>query len=433
MERALLKEILADQMSYPIMGKYIERDVAIQWIPKKATILTGVRRSGKSTLAETVVFRNPASEPKLHVHFADERLAAFSQNDFRDLLDAFYEMNNAKDLSKQTWFIFDEIQMISGWELFIERLIRDTNNRVTVTGSSARLLSKEIATEMRGRALSFEVFPLSFSEFLNLDGKTAQMTNAKAKITFSKALGSYLLQGGFPELIHAPRELHKKILQEYFESIVYRDIVERHEITNVIATRALIHAIANQQAKFISINKLFERMKSVGFKLQKQFVSEILGHLEDAYSFFFVSLFTDSVQKQQVNPKKVYCIDTGLVTAIRAGIAQDSGRLLEGAVYIHLRRRGTRVFYYKTTKGLEVDFVFEEENSKLCFIQVCWDISAPETMKRETEALVQALKEHPRSRALILYNISSSTTFNELPKGIQAVPAWEYLCRSYSY
>jgi predicted AAA+ superfamily ATPase len=416
--KEIFKEILRENNENSLESNLITRKLDLVWLPKKATVLKGVRRSGKSTLAEMAVKRASHGLPILKINFADDRLNGLNINDLQDSLNAFYDIYPEIESSKkECWMIFDEIQLIKGWELFIERLLRDPKNLITVTGSSAKLLSQEIATEMRGRSLSFEVYPLSFQEYLL--GHHAKPSK--------RYLDDYLLTGGFPELLYAPKNVHKRILQEYFESICYRDIVERYEIKNPIAVKDLALILAGQHSQLITINKLFERLKSTGHKIQKNFVTDILTALQDSYSFFKIPLWSDSRSKQNVNPKKSYCIDSGLVTAIRTGISQNQGRLLEGVIFCELLRREYKVYYFKTELGLEIDFVVQDPNDQLYLIQVCSELSS-ENLEREIRPFLEIRpNKHFKNAKCILICGSKIDARLNIPSFIKSIPAYEFL------
>lgn len=415
----IFKEILLENNASSSQSNLVIRKLELFWLPKKATILKGVRRSGKSTLAEMAVQKACNNQPILKINFADDRISGLSISDLQDCLLAFYEIYpEIEDSKKERWMIFDEIQLVQGWELFIERLLRDPRNRITVTGSSAKLLSQEIATEMRGRSLSFEVYPLSFQEYLI--GHHAAKPN-------KRHLDDYLLTGGFPELLQAPKSIHKRILQEYFESICYRDIIERYEIKNPIAVKDLALSLASQHSQLVTINKLFERLKSTGHKVQKNFVTDILSALQDSYSFFNIPIWSESRAKQNVNPKKTYCIDSGLVTAIRAGISQNQGRLLEGVIFCELLRREHKVYYFKTELGLEIDFVTQDSDEQLYLIQVCSELSI-ENLEREIKPFleIQSDKRFKSAKYILVCGTKIDARLN-IPSFIKAIPAWDYL------
>lgn len=413
----IFKEILNEQLLATISPDLVKRDLSLTWLPKKATVLKGVRRSGKSTLAEMSVRTASRGQPVLHLHFADDRLNGLKVQDLQDCLTAFYELKPELESAKERWMIFDEIQLVKGWELFIERLLRDGKNRVTVTGSSAKLLSHEIATELRGRSLSFEVFPFSFKEFLNAH----KMDSNK------KSFDQYALTGGFPELLYAPKNIHKRILQEYFESICFRDIVERYNIDNVIAVKDLALILGSQHSQLMTINKVFARLKGIGHKIQKCFVTEVVTALQDSYSFFSVPMWSESRTKQSVNPKKIYCVDSGMVTAVRAGISENQGRLLEGVIFCDLLRRENKVCYFKTKSGLEVDFMVQSEKDKICFIQVCSELTS-ENIEREMKPFIECHldKRFKKARYIFISGKKIDSRLN-LPSFITSMTAWEFL------
>lgn len=240
-------------------------------------------------------------------------------------------------------------------------------------------------------------------------------------------LDDYLLTSGFPELLQAPKNIHKRILQEYFESICYRDIVERYEIKNPIAVKDLAFSLASQHSQLVTVNKLFERLKSIGHKVQKNFVTDILFGLQDSYSFFNIPIWSESRAKQNVNPKKTYCIDSGLVTAIRAGISQNHGRLLEGVIFCELLRREHNVFYFKTELGLEIDFISQDSDEQLHLIQVCSELSI-ENLEREVKPFleIRSDKRFKGAKYILVCGAKVDARLN-IPSFIKAIPAWEFL------
>lgn len=402
--------------------QFISRQTEIRWMPRKATVVKGVRRAGKSTcLAEIIPQAKKEQDLFIPFHFADERLTGLKAEDLGGLLEAIealFELKNEK-----IWFLFDEIQLVQKWELFVERLLRSPRYVVSITGSSARLLSQEIATEMRGRSLQFEIFPFSFEEFLRADSRLKLPVRLNRSAILAKKLDQFLLQGGFPELIHANKKDHVRILQEYFEAIFFRDVVERNEIKDHAAAKRLTRELIIQTATMITVNKSFEKMKSMGFKIQKSFVTEMIQALEDCYCCFTVPLFTESISKQNANPKKVYAIDTGLAISLKAGFSENRGRLLETAIFLELKRKEHQIFYFKNQH--EVDFLSLDSDGEKNLYQVSYDLSDKETLDREIQGLQDALKKHKCKRACLIFVVPPRV----IPKikGVQMIPAWEFL------
>jgi predicted AAA+ superfamily ATPase len=273
-----------------------------------------------------------------------------------------------------------------------------------LTGSSSHFLSSDIATQMRGRSLSWELFPFSFAEYLSVFKIDHKWKTPRNKSQILKLFNSYLIQGGFPETILSSDQLRHQILQEYFDSIFYKDLIERLKITEIFTAKAILKLLISQVGSLYSISKLYDKLRSLGFKLHKSLVMEVLSGLEDAYAFFSLPIFTESQQKKMINPKKLYCIDNGLVTAIQSGFNQNTGRLLENYVYLKLRKNKSILGYYKTNKGHEVDFVVSTKGN-LQFIQVCDSLSNEETRERELRALSEAINENPKATGLIITRV----------------------------
>lgn len=395
-----------------ILSEYLEevdtpttpREAQPQVIPKKASVITGVRRCGKSILAEQMRIRlGVIKNHTIKVNFSDERLSSIESLHLGKMLEAFYSLVDFEPTPENPlFFILDEIQLVPKWELFVDRLLRSATYRVVITGSSSHLLSQEIATQMRGRSVRWELFPFSFREYLRAKNFTSKLQTAKIKTQKSSLLDHYLVEGGFPETVDKERTFQIQILQEYYNSIIFKDVIERHKISHQLAAKNILNLLLNQVGSLFTLNKLFERIKCLGFHIHKSFVSEVLTALEDAYAIFTLPIFSESVHKQQVNPKKIYCIDTGLVCSIQSGFSKNIGRLMENIVFLHIRRYEPQIWYYKTKSGREVDFIFRGSEGELNLVQVCADLSDPETREREIAALREASKEQPDSKCFLI-------------------------------
>ena len=366
--------------------------------PGKATVCIGVRRSGKSTfmfqimrnLRDTGVSRQNI----LYLNFFDDRLHRLQHDNLGLILEAYFSLFPEKKNTENVYCFFDEIQVIHGWEPFVDRLMRTEKCEVYITGSSAQMLSREIATQMRGRALSWEIFPFSFREFL--DGKEIKSEgplSTKKRLTIQKAFEAFWETGGFPEVASVDRMLRIKIHQEYWGAMLFRDLVERHDISHPRAVKDLAHWLVDNTGSLYSINNLTGYLKSLGHKAPKSAVSDYLKWFEDAYILFTVRIFDASLSRANTNPKKIYCIDHALVTSISSGILVNAGHLLENLVFIALRRMTPDIFYFKTKAGREVDFIAGRQRQARMLVQVCESMADPKTRKRETTALIEAMAE----------------------------------------
>lgn len=426
----VLKEMILDFQELHL-DTGIPRRVAVSTVPGKATVCLGVRRCGKSTfLFQLMRKRMDAGVSPLNIlylNFFDDRLHRMQQEDPGLISEAYFSLYPEKKNAEKVYCFFDEIQMLPGWERLVDRLMRTEKCEVYLTGSSAQMLSREIATQMRGRALSWEMFPFSFLEFLDFKGVESEGTlSSKKRLTIQKAFGEFWESGGFPEVLGLDQRTRIMVHQEYFHAMLFRDLVERHDIAHPRAVTDLARWLADNPASLYSINNLTGYLKSLGHKVPKSAVADYLGWFEDAYVFFTVRIFDASVARVNTNPKKVYAIDHSLVRSVSSGILVNSGHLLENLVFTALRRLTPEIFYYKTKSGREVDFIAGPRGGARMLVQACESIAAPQTRLRETAALEEAMTERKLSRSLIVTKQEDERI--ETASGvIEVVPAWRFL------
>ncbi len=409
----------------------VPRRLQIQTVSGKATVCMGVRRSGKSTYMLQIIERLLASgvprQNIMHLNLFDDRLHALRSHNLGLITEAYYSLHPEKKNSETVHFFFDEIQSVPGWEPFIDRLMRTEQCEVYLTGSSARMLSKEIATQMRGRALSWELFPFSFREFL--DGRSVEAGDAlstKQRLGVRRAFDDYWDTGGFPEVMNVNKALRVKTHQEYLNAILFRDLVERHDISHPRAASDLSHWLIDNTASLYSINGLTGYLKSLGHKVPKTTVSQYVEWFEDAYFLFTVRLFDASLSRSHANPKKIYCIDHSLVTSVSSGVLRNAGHLLENLVFVALRRVNPSVYYYRTRTGRQVDFVVPVRSGVPHLYQVCESMADPQTKKREVTAVAEAMAELGTESATIVTRGDSQQIAVERGT-ITVMPAWRFL------
>ena len=376
----------------------VPRRLHVESAPGKATVCIGVRRSGKSTflfqLIQALLDGGVSRQNILYLNFFDDRLHNLRQENLALIAESYYSIYPEKKGEETIYCFFDEIQAVPGWEPFVDRMMRTEKCEVYLTGSSARMLSKEIATQMRGRALSWELFPFSFREFLDgrgVDSEGAMST--KKRLLIQKAFEDYWVTGGFPEVIGLSENLRIKTHQEYFQAVLFRDLVERHDIAHPKAVSDLAHWLVDNTASLYSINRLTGYLQSLGHHAPRTAVSDYLEWFEDAYFLFTVQVFDASLARRNTNPKKIYCIDHALVTSVSSGMLINSGHLLENLVFTALRRSHPDVYYYKTKTGKEVDFIVPLRGRSRLLVQVCESLAEPQTRNRETTALSEAMAE----------------------------------------
>ena len=407
------------------------RDARLPCLPGKVDVAIGMRRSGKTWLLyQHMAGLLAAGVPRdaiLYLNFEDERLLPLAAEDLGRIPDALYRRApRLKD--RRCHFLFDEIQAVPGWERFVRRLVDAEGTQLALTGSSARLLASEIATSLRGRALATEVLPFSFREALRHAGMEAPASypGPKARAALEQALGRYLDEGGFPEVQGLSTDLRVRILQNYLDAVILRDVVERHGVTAVPALRALIRHVLNAPATSFSVHRFHNDLHSRGIPCGKNTLHELLAHLEDAYLLFTVPIHTRSERARMVNPRKVYAIDPGLVTACRRQATNDVGHLLENTVFLELHRRGREVAYYRTGSGREIDFVATGRDGTMQLVQVCADLSDPATRHRELSALDEAMAETGLREGVVvtLREEGAEATGHG---SVRLVPAWWWL------
>ena len=361
-----------------------------------ATIITGIRRSGKSTLLLQLLKHK--YETAVYLHFDDIRLSGFETGDFVRLHSEIIK-RNIKVL------FFDEIQLINGWELYVNQLLRDRYT-VFITGSNASMLSVEMGTHLTGRHLSVELFPFSYTEYIHFLGKENNV----------EAVEAYLHSGGIPEYIKTGIS---NILNTLIDDILWRDIAVRHAVRDIASLRQLTVFLLTNISSTVTANKL---VGMFGIKSPSTFL-DYFSYLKDAYLFDFVPLFSHSLKVQARNPKKVYTMDLGLYTQNSISTSENSGRRLENLVYLHLRRNYKDIFYFQ--ENGECDFVVLEKNTVTKAIQVCLNITN-ENFKREFNGLKEAMQSFKLSHGQIV-TLNQTDRFEENGMTIELVPANDFL------
>lgn len=409
----------------------VPRHLHIDSVQGKASICIGVRRSGKSTYMFQIVQRlldgGVARQNILYLNFFDDRLHNLRGDKLALIAEAYYSIFPEKKNTEKVYCFFDEIQTVPCWEPFVDRLLRTEQCEIYLTGSSSRMLSKEVATQMRGRALSWEMFPFSFREFLDYKGIEVTKTfSTKQRLLVQKTFETYWETGGFPEVAGLGRSLRLKTHQEYFHAILFRDLVERHDVSHPKAVTDLAHRLIDNTASLYSINSLTGYLQSLGHKAPKSAVSDYLTWFEDAYFLFTVRIFDASLARSNTNPKKIYCIDHAFVTSVSSGILANTGHLLENLVFMALRRLHEKIYYYKTKNGREVDFAVPMRSGPVMLIQVCESLADMQTRKRETAALKEAMMELDVKTGIIVTRYEEER-IDAGEKAIHVVPAWRFL------
>ena len=363
-----------------------------------ATIITGIRRCGKSTLLLQLLRRD--YQDAIYLNFDDIRLSGFEISDFMRL-------HREIEKRKINVLFFDEIQIVKGWEHYINQLLRE-NYKVFITGSNASMLSIELGTHLTGRHLSMELFPFSYWEFI----KFKTLENGE------NAILDYLNLGGIPEYIKTGISV---VLNALVDDILMRDIAVRHAIRDITSLRQLTTFLITNIGNLISANKL---VGMFDIKSPATFL-EYFSFLQDAYLLEFVPIFNHSLKVQARNPKKVYIMDMGLYTENSISISDNMGRRLENLIFLHLRRKYKHIFYYKD-KG-ECDFITMEKNTVKEAIQVCLTIN-DENFDREFNGLLGAMQNLGLKEGYIV-TLNQSDLFEKEDMTIKMLPVHDFFER----
>lgn len=393
------------------------------------TTITGPRRAGKTyfcfQLMKKLLQQGISKENLLYLNFEDNRLQGAIAEDLEKLLEAFAELSHI-DRKQKLYLFLDEIQNVKEWDAWVRR-IHDTRKEIVLilTGSSSKMLSREISTKLRGRVVNKEMFPLSFKEILawkHVPYALKTLSWSKEKTEIKKAFATYLKNGGYPALAvtNIPTE---NILQSYYESMLFKDIIERHKIEDARKLKEIAKLLFESVAREMSYTKIANKLKSVGFAISKNTVIEYIAYFEDAYLFFQHLKYEYSLAKQIGSIKKVYCIDNGLLNAVSFKFSDDIGNLMENLAYIELKRRSLSTYYHRKT--YECDFLIIRKNKVTAALQVTKELHE-ENEKRELQGLLEAINEHALNEGTILTEDQEEEREIE-GKKIHVVPLWKWL------
>ena len=432
--RQTFREQLADSLRTPLPEFTPRRVFGRVRFPGKVTAVVGMRRAGKTTFVHQLRCEHIASgvarERLPCLSFEDERFADLDVTHL-DLLISEYEREfpDADGTATVIWH-FDEIQVVPGWERFVRRLLDAERTEVLITGSSAALLSREIATALRGRAWQVLIHPFSFEEALRHQGRSCPadpaVVTGRERAGLERALLDWLETGGFPEAQGLDPASRHQLLRDYVDVAVLRDVVERHNVRNVAALRWLVRHLLGNAGGMFSIEKSHAALKSQGLPVAKDTLHQLLGHLEDCFLVRIVWMESTSERQRMVNPRKAYPVDPGLIRVFDRTGRANVGHALETAVLVELERRRFEVTYVRTHEGYDVDFLSRDATGEMELIQVCADLSDPATAERECRALTAAGKLLPRARKRLL-TLTQDGFPAESPAGTEVQTAWEWL------
>lgn len=407
--RPIIQQKIVDGLT-AFIPDLTRRDVWLPAVSGKAVAVIGMRRAGKTFLLWQILAerldKGINREGLLYFSFEDERLAGIQSHDLDMLVEEYYRLHPEwRDQLRAVLFL-DEIQVVPGWEVFARRLLDSENIELFLSGSSARLLSREVASSMRGRAMEAQVYPFSFRESLRHAGREPQeaprnLTKAQ-RSSLDRDLLNYLDQGGFPEAQGLDARNRVELLRGYVDLVLLRDVVERFNVSQPLALRWMVRRLLGNAAGMFSVNKFYKDLKSQGLTAGKDTLHNYLGYLEDAFLLYSVPLATDSEHRRRINPRKVYPADPGLIPVFNRTGKANLGHALETVIYVELKRRGAEADYVCTRSGFEVDFLARYPNGDHELIQVCATLDDPDTRAREIRALQDAAHDYPGAQLLLI-------------------------------
>ena len=420
MNTELIRKVIADQkeeLKSKDRSGYVKRDsydlAASLLGDPLVKVVTGVRRCGKSTFCHQLLEGRSYG----HLNFDDERLRSVNSENLDLVLEVILMEYNAPD-----YLLFDEIQNVEGWELFVNRLLRQGYN-VILTGSNSKMLSRELATHLTGRHVQIELFPFSFKEYVSKNGYSFDSdlsVSTKETAQVKLLLRDYCESGGFPELDMV--ESRQRYLQDLFDKIILRDIAERFKIRELVSLKELSIVALNYFSSQFSYTKLKNSLNFASVNTVKDY----MGYLQDTYLMDYIRIFDYKIREEIRSPRKLYCIDTGLAGSYSFSLTEDYSKYYENLVYLELKRRYKEVYYWKSKNNLEVDFLLKQGRQLTKAIQVSVDISAEKTRKRELDALV-AVNQELGVKNLLLLTLDNEGLEKYKNLKIQVLPIWKYL------
>lgn len=430
----LLKQLIIDFHKREIPKPSL-REISLPELPtgvKKAYVFIGMRRSGKTwTMYQQIhqlMDNGIPLQQIIYLNFEDDRLEDLSGKDLQLIFDAYFELYPENIQSQQLHFFFDEIHEVQGWEKFIRRTLDTEPIQLYLSGSSAKMLSKEIASSLRGRTITREIFPYNFREYLiHKKISFSNKPSSKEKASLAAYAHQFITFGGFPETVGTKPSLHRELLQGYIDTVIYRDIIDRYNVTNTASLKRLLTYCLQNSSNLFSVNKVYQTLKSLGYAVSKNTLYQFMEYLQDAYCIFSIDPFHPSFKKSHQKPKKIYPVDQGLITAYGWNEIFCQGTRLEAAIFSHLKRSYGRCFYFHTQDKREVDLVAVSPENKIDLIQVSLTMKQKSTRDREIRALRSAMKELSIDQGTIvtLDDPSDSHTFEE--GKVEIMPSWCFL------
>ena len=426
--RSTFQSIIAlHQEELPLMLN--ERETKLPVDGGRIVTVTGIRRCGKSSLLGLVMNRlieNGVSRQQiLCIGFDDERFLSISAENLDEILQAYREMFPNQPL-KDVYMFFDEIQLVEGWELFVLRVYKTYCKNIYITGSTAKMLSEEMASALRGWPDEYREYPLSFNEYLSFRGINANRFTEEGRAILADSFRSYCKEGGFPQVVLTEGISRKtKLLQSYFNTMLFRDMIEHYHIgASSVVVRYFLKRVMNNLTKPTSVNNIYNELKSQGMKVSKDSLYAWLEYACNIYMFRRVPKYTKSLVKESMSPSKYYMTDIGLRNAVLLSQSEDEGKALENIVYMMLERglkEDDRVFYF--SEGKECDFVIQRGDQIEELVQVCWELEETNLEREVGGILAASAVTDCRTCKIITFNQQRIIQRGELR--IEVLPIWK--------
>ncbi len=418
--RKVIKDILRENETIT-PRRLLKRDVDIPAMLDKKTgkaiTFTGFRRVGKTHLM-FLVREQLKDRFCIYFNFEDERLPESTEvlTQFLYAVEELYQ-------KKPDYLFLDEIHVMPGWGKYLRRII-DQGYRLFVTGSSSKLGLKEIPTELRGRTLNYSIMPLSFGEYLFFKDIAVPggYVDSRKEAEINRFFDEYLVYGGFPELVDAGELERKEVIQEYYRTLVQRDLIDRFNLKEDELLNATAKLLLNSMT--LSISKLTNTLKSMGFRCSKNTISNYISYMEKTFFLHQAFYYSTNVKDQLQYPRKIYFVDSGFLKFM--SLNPDKSRSLENLAALELKRRGYDLYYWRNARGEEVDFVLTGDGEDVQLVQVCYELSLPSTREREIRGMLKGM-EHFGTKKGIVLTANQSEVIREGGIEIPVIPMPKWL------
>lgn len=424
-EKKEIFKILINEFQESPLPDVKERELKAPLNLKKIIAVFGPRRSGKSFyfygLIKKLLDAGIDKERIVYMNFEDDRLLPLDASGLGGFTEAYFELY-PENKKKEIFLFFDEIQNVKNWEIFVRRVYDKENCKIFITGSSSKLLSREIATALRGRTISFALYPLNFREYLSFQGeeikKNVEYTEARFRI--KKMLDEYFEFGGLPEIVLTKnKNIKRKILKEYFDMLVFRDLAERFSLENTGLLRDILKYFFTNITGLFSVNSFYKSIKQ-NQPVSRETVANYVNFIMETEYFRLLPKFSYSLKEQKVNPKKIIAVDNGLRNRISFRFSSDEGKLAENLIGGLLARKDGEIYYWQGER--EVDFVVRGVDNGLEAVNVSYGASIE---KREIESLLEFSQKNKKAKLIL---ITRNTEKKE--KNIKFIPLWKWLLKN---